>query len=85
MTRTPTDPIADLAKLLAPTRFHVHPRWKEAGYTHAFLPKELPLNIGGFEVVEDLWCPMDIGLLLYPCGKVVTVRFAKGATEGAEP
>jgi hypothetical protein len=68
-------PLDSLDNLFAPTRFHVNPKWKEGGFTHAIMPAELPVSLGKFEVVEDIWCPRNRGVLLFPCGKVVVVQF----------
>lgn len=70
-----SDPLGDLAKLIAPTRFLIHPRWKDGGYTHALVPKELPVSLGGLEMQEYMYCPRDRGYLLYPSGEVVMVQF----------
>jgi hypothetical protein len=74
--KTPLDNIRDLFK---PTTLLVSPAWKGCGYTHAILPKELPsFGLGKFEVVEYVYCPNDMGVLLFPCGKVVIVQFSSG-------
>jgi hypothetical protein len=74
-------PLDALKNLMGIVRFHVSPKWKDGGFTHAMVPKDLPAHFGGFEVFEDAYLPINKGFLSYPSGKVFFVGFVKGDSE----